>query len=214
MLLSLKPNSTEGIEQLKSYLNSQGAPIGVWSNGSETIILHRQAGKDYETLSRIPKRDQTVEDLRKEVFKLNDLETKFNFKKIIEELEELVLADSGADEFNEIFKLIFAKILDEKLSIEEDENRDLEFRQLATPAETYERINGLFDRAKHKWAGIFKDNEKIELRADHLHICIAPLEKKRLLGSNLRIIDDAFEYLIPAEAKKKKEIFIIINISL
>lgn len=198
-----KPNGTEGIEQLKSYLNSQGAPIGVWSNGSETIILHREAGKEYETLSRIPKRGQTVQNLREEVLTVKDLDRHFNFKKIIEELEELVLADSGADEFNEIFKLIFAKIYDEK-STEDDPEKELEFRQLATPIETYDRINNLFKKAKEEWSGVFKDNEKIELRKDHLHICIAPLERKRLLGSNLRIIDDAFEYLIPAEAKKKK----------
>ncbi|WNL34320.1 N-6 DNA methylase [Arcobacter cryaerophilus gv. pseudocryaerophilus] len=198
-----KPNGKEGIEQLKSYLNAQGA-IGVWSNGSETVILYREKpSSPYETLSRIPKRNQTVEDLRKEAFTIKDLDRHFNFKKIIEELEELVLADSGADEFNEIFKLIFAKIWDEK-STEDDKSKELEFRQLSTPAETYERINSLFNKAKDEWSGVFKDNEKIELRKDHLHICIAPLEKKRLLGSNLRIIDDAFEYLIPAEAKKKK----------
>lgn len=198
-----KPNSKEGIEQLKSYLNAQGA-IGVWSNGSETIILFREKpSSPYETLSRIPKRGQTVEELRKESFKIKDLDRQFNFKKIIEELEELVLADSGADEFNEIFKLIFAKIWDEK-STEDNKEKELEFRQLSTPAKTYERINTLFNKAKEEWSGVFKDNEKIELRKDHLHICIAPLEKKRLLGSNLRIIDDAFEYLIPAEAKKKK----------
>jgi len=198
-----KPNGKEGIEQLKSYLNAQGA-IGVWSNGSETVILYREKpSSPYETLSRIPKKDQTVEDLRKEAFTIKDLDRNFNFKKIIEELEELVLADSGADEFNEIFKLIFAKIWDEK-STEDDEKKELEFRQLSTPAETYERINSLFNKAKDEWSGVFKDNEKIELRKDHLHICIAPLETKRLLGSNLRIIDDAFEYLIPAEAKKKK----------
>ncbi len=198
-----KPNGKEGIEQLKSYLNAQGA-IGVWSNGSETVILYREnPTSPYETLSRIPKKNQTVEDLRQEAFTIKDLDRNFNFKKIIEELEELVLADSGADEFNEIFKLIFAKIWDEK-STEDDENKELEFRQLSTPEETYERINSLFNKAKDEWSGVFKDNEKIELRKDHLHICIAPLEKKRLLGSNLRIIDDAFEYLIPAEAKKKK----------
>jgi type I restriction enzyme M protein len=198
-----KPNGKEGIEQLKSYLNAQGA-IGVWSNGSETVILYREKpSSPYETLSRIPKKDQTVEDLRNEAFTIKDLDRHFNFKKIIEELEELVLADSGADEFNEIFKLIFAKIWDEK-STEDDEDKELEFRQLSSPAETYNRINSLFNKAKDEWSGVFKDNEKIELRKDHLHICIAPLEKKRLLGSNLRIIDDAFEYLIPAEAKKKK----------
>ena len=33
---------------------------------------------------------------------------------------------------------------------------------------------------------------------------MAPIDGVRLMGSNLRIMDDAFEYLLPTEAKKKK----------
>ncbi|QKF91589.1 N-6 DNA methylase [Campylobacter sp. CCUG 57310] len=199
------PKRRDGIDQLKSYLNALGAEIGIWSNGSETIILYRKKGQDYETLSRIPKLNQTIEDLRKEVFTIDSLEVKHNFKKTIQELEELVLADSGADEFNEIFKLIFCKILDEKESIHKNnKNKELEFRQQSTPKDTYKRISELFDKAKNEWRGIFKNDEKIELRPEHLHVCVGSLERKRLLGSNLRIIDDAFEYLIPSESKKKK----------
>ena len=199
------PKRKDGIDQLKSYLNALGTEIGIWSNGSETIVLYRKKGQNYETLSRIPKLNQTIEDLRKEVFTIDSLEVKHNFKKTIQELEELVLADSGADEFNEIFKLIFCKILDEKESIHKNnKNKELEFRQQSTPKDTYRRISELFDKAKTEWRGIFKNDEKIELRPEHLHVCVGSLERKRLLGSNLRIIDDAFEYLIPSESKKKK----------
>ena len=54
---------------------------------------------------------------------LLQLKKDFNFKKIIQDLEELVLADSGKDEFNEIFKLIFAKIWDEKEALEHRANK-------------------------------------------------------------------------------------------
>ena len=37
-----KPKRSDGLEQLKSYCHAEGAPIGVWTNGGETIILHRQ----------------------------------------------------------------------------------------------------------------------------------------------------------------------------
>ena len=46
--------------------------------------------------------------------------------------------------------------------------------------------------------------EDIELAKRHLQVCIAPIQGVRLLGSNLRVMDDAFEYLLPTEAKKKK----------
>ena len=35
-----KPKRSDGLEQLKSYCHAEGAPIGVWTNGSETIFLH------------------------------------------------------------------------------------------------------------------------------------------------------------------------------
>ncbi len=34
-----KPRRKDGIEQLKSYMNAKGAPVAVWSNGSDSIIL-------------------------------------------------------------------------------------------------------------------------------------------------------------------------------
>jgi type I restriction enzyme M protein len=55
-----------------------------------------------------------------------------------------------------------------------------------------------------EWPGIFDENEDIKLRKDHLAVCVGPIEGVRLMGSNLRIMDDAFEYLLPTEAKKKK----------
>ena len=60
---------------------------------------------------------------------LLQLKKNFNFKKIIQHLEELVLADSGKDEFNEIFKLIFAKIWDEKEASENRRGKVVEFRK-------------------------------------------------------------------------------------
>ena len=35
-----KPKRKDGIEQLKSYMNAKGAPVAVWSNGSDSIILY------------------------------------------------------------------------------------------------------------------------------------------------------------------------------
>lgn len=74
-----KPKRKDGIEQLKSYMMSKGAPVAVWSNGSDSIILYRPYPKDFDdTLFDIPKRGQVPKDvleakktlahLKKEVF--------------------------------------------------------------------------------------------------------------------------------------------------
>lgn len=200
-----KPKRKDGIEQLKSYMNAKGAPVAVWSNGADSIILYRPYPAQFDdTLFDIPKRGQAPKDVLEASKTLLQLKKDFNFKKIIQDLEELVLADSGKDEFNEIFKLIFAKIWDEKEAMESRANKVVEFRKAIDPEITYDRINNLFHKACEEWPGIFKEGEDIELAKRHLQVCVGPIEGVRLMGSNLRIMDDAFEYLLPTEAKKKK----------
>ena len=199
-----KPKRKDGIEQLRSYLNAEGSPIGVWSNGSDKVILYRPYPKDFDALPEIPRKGQTADDIQAAKLTLAHLEKNFNFKKILLDLEELVLGSSGVNVFNEIFKIIFAKIWDEKQAIEVRADQSLEFKWFKDPELTFERINHLFKQAADEWKGVFDDNDKIKLQKEHLNVCIAPLERKRFLGSNLRIMDDAFEYLLPTEAKKKK----------
>jgi hypothetical protein len=86
-----------------------------------------------DTLFDIPKRGQEPKDVLEASKTLLQLKKDFNFKKIIQDLEELVLADSGKDEFNEIFKLIFAKIWDEKEAQENRRNKVVEFRKALDP---------------------------------------------------------------------------------
>lgn len=199
-----KPKRKDGIEQLRSYLNAEGSPIGVWSNGSDKVILYRPYPREFDALPEIPKKGQTPEDIQEAKLTLAHLEKNFDFKKILLDLEELVLGSSGVNVFNEIFKIIFAKIWDEKQAIEVRADQSLEFKWYKDSELTYERINHLFKQAASEWKGVFDENDKIKLQKEHLNVCIAPLERKRFLGSNLRIMDDAFEYLLPTEAKKKK----------
>jgi type I restriction enzyme M protein len=200
-----KPNRKDGIEQLKSYMNAKGAPVAVWSNGSDSIILYRPYPKQFDdTLVDIPRRGQEPKDVLEAKKTLLQLRKEFNFKKIVQDLEELVLANSGKDEFNEIFKLIFAKLWDEKEAHENRKSKQVEFRKALDPEVTFDRINNLFKKATDEWPGIFKEGEDIELTKSHLQVCVGPIEPVRLMGSNLRVMDDAFEYLLPTEAKKKK----------
>nr|VFK01219.1 MAG: Type I restriction enzyme R protein N terminus (HSDR_N) [Candidatus Kentron sp. LFY] len=55
-----KPRRSDGMEQLKSYCSAKGSPIGVWTNGGETIHLHRREPNHYRNLPDIPRADQTL----------------------------------------------------------------------------------------------------------------------------------------------------------
>ncbi len=200
-----RPDESGGVEQLKSYLNSKGAELGVWTNGQESFVLYRPYPKEFvDTLRDIPKEGESPKDLTETPLKYDELKRNYNFRIIIENLEELVLANSGENEFEEIFKLLFAKLYDEKQARKIRKSKEVHFRTMSTNQLTYERINDLFKKATEKWSGIFNLHDEIRLTPSHLSVVISPMEKIRLLGANLKIIDDAFEYLISKEAKGSK----------
>src|SRR3989338_10262160 len=207
ILIEVKsPTESKGIEQLKSYLNAEGSEIGLWSNGAKRVILYRPYPKEFDdTLPDLPQANQTIDDLfetKRTYFEYTS--TKENLKDVVDSMEELVLANAGVDVFTEVFKLIYAKMYDEheaKLSRSEHE---VHFRKYRDPSKTYAVINDLFKSAIKKWPGTFYEQENINLSQEHLSIVVGELERTRLFGSDLSIIDEAFEYLIPEVAKGKK----------
>ena len=69
-----RPKRKSGLEQLKSYCNAEGSPIGVWTNGSETIYLHREEPNLFRNLDGIPKANQSLSDMLNQPWTLGDLE--------------------------------------------------------------------------------------------------------------------------------------------
>jgi type I restriction enzyme M protein len=128
---------------------------------------------------------------------------KTTLKKILLNLEELVLGNAGVDAFEEIFKLIYAKLYDEWRGIS-DSSYQLEFFVGGrSPEEIKRAISNLLKGAKREWHGVFEPKDEINFRNKHLKVCVYFLEKVKLFNSNLQIIDEAFEYLIPQVSKKK-----------
>jgi len=206
-----KPKLKDGKEQLKSYCNSTGATIAIWSNGDQIIYYHRKDPNYFEPIPDIPKANESLRDILKEKFTIDDLIKKDilvtqrrSLKNIILDMEDEVLANAGVDVFEEVFKLIFIKLYDE-LQNTRGLSKNLEFRNYGeSDSELKEKIEKLFDRAKNEWSGIFKDDDKIELSPSHLSVCISSLQDVKLFNSNLDVIDDAFEYLVNKNAKGEK----------
>ncbi len=215
------PSENLNIQQLKSYLNAEGSPIGVGINGKEKAILYRPYPRQFEdNLPDIPteaeyQEAKTAQNPALEVsdiilnrkWTFDELEEKskdgYDLRGTIELLEELVLANSGVDSFTEIFKLIYAKLYDE-YEAKNRRGKVLKFRKYKDPATTFREISSLFEDAKREWRGVFEDSETIKLSPDHLSVCISALQSIKLFGADLRIIDEAFEYLVPEVAKSKK----------
>ena len=51
-----KPKLKDGKEQLRSYCNATGAPIGVWTNGGQISHYNRKDPNFFEDITDIPKR--------------------------------------------------------------------------------------------------------------------------------------------------------------
>lgn len=210
-----KPKRKDGIQQLKSYCNADGAPIGVWSNGGEKVIFHREEPNIFVDIGSIPTVDQTLQDVIAEQWTIDKLiaenrliKENLTLKSIILDLENLVLANAKGidDSFDEIFKLIYAKLYDEWAAVNlPARHRKLQFRIYGESAsELKSKITGLLRDAAKKWKGIFSSNEDIKLSDNHLYVCVSFLQGIKLFNSNLDVIDEAFEYLVTEIAKGKK----------
>ena len=222
LLIEIKaPKEKNDIEQLKGYLNAEGSPIGIGYNGKNITRFIRPYPKEFELLADIPtddeyqtaiKADNPVQKIKElianrkwTIDELNKLNTEkdYDLREIIEELEELVLANSGHDSFDEIFKLIYTKLYDENKAITSG-NKTLYFRDYSETKLTYAKISELFDNAKQYWRDVFEPTEKIKLTPAHLEVCVNKLQEIKLFGANLRIIDEAFEFLVTSVSKGNK----------
>lgn len=159
-----KPKLKDGKEQLKSYCNATGAPIAIWTNGEQISHYNRKDPNYFEDITDIPRFDQSLDDILKERYTWKDLVMKDkvinenkSLKTIILEMEDEVLANAGVDVFEELFKLIFAKLYDESKS---KDNKNL--LETLAKAELGDSLYSDFPKFK-EWLKNF-DDEKYKFR--------------------------------------------------
>jgi type I restriction enzyme M protein len=206
-----KPKRYDGLEQLKAYMNATGCRIGLWSNGedppvyllrNEPTATHEEA--EWRELRNIPKRHEKLADvdtpiLRKELEPVND------FLSIVNECDNYIRAHEGTNVFDEIFKLIFTKLYDERINLK-NESSAAAFRVgvFEAPEEARSRISELFEEAKKRWFGVFDESETIKLTNISLAFCVSALQKTYLFKSRADVLGSAFEVMINPDMKGDK----------
>ncbi len=233
------PQFKEGVAQAKSYAHATGAPLCVWCNGNALVVLQRKDPNTFIELWHLPRVHQSIQDVSSERFTYMDLQKqdilrndRVSLKDKILLIEDDVLANSGENAFEEVFKLIFTKLYDELQAYRYDKDKIRKYQDLEAqgadqekllalytsmhPLEfalrdesneaLHKRLQELFTQAKEhdKWQGIFPKESKIALTSDHLAICVGSLQKCKFFNSNLEVIDDAFEYLANKDSKGEK----------
>ena len=158
------PHKKEGVTQLHSYLDATGVEFGIWTNGDDVSYWYHGAPQSNEPMGRTIKNGETIDSigsqkLREELIPAKDLVSDFKAA------EQFILAhQGGVDVFDEIFKLIFAKIYDEKKHLRTPKS-EAHFRAgVKEPSsKVKERMVTLFDGAKSLYSDVFSEADEIKL---------------------------------------------------
>jgi type I restriction enzyme M protein len=207
-----KPDSRDGLEQLRSYLRWTGCFFGCWSNGSdhsfqlrEEEASARKGPYKFRDIGRLPRVDQDLDDILQPLT-FAELKPISDMRALIERLEHDALSNAGVNAFDELFKLFFAKLHDEFRPKRKPKDA-VEFRvPAASPEVIYRRFNDLFLAAKKRphWNQIFDPGDVLKLKGDALRLCAAALEPYSIAQTDLDAVDAAFEYLVNPEQKGQK----------
>lgn len=223
--------STTPFQQMFSYCSQKHPTIGVIVNGANLEKFYYEP--KYDTALALNKFPQNGEDLQdwkngqrftiKQLYIEDRLQYK-TLKDIILSVEQRFGANDSSDKaFNEIFKLIFIKLYDEKQSsrdadliayaknayktslkdVDDSCFRVLQFRvnPKDSDKEVIDKFNSLFDDAKRVWPGVFEKDAVLNMQAITIRSCVKELENVKLFNSNLEVIDDAFEHLVNLNQK-------------
>ncbi len=200
----------DGEAQLKSYINSTTAEFGIWFNGKD--IAYFQYSKDprkHLEIPDIPKYGESLEEIG--LYKKKDLVQAAELKTVFETIHNHIYANEGylKDKvFNEVLKLIFIKMVDEKSA-----NADCDFRITAKEKEEIEKGNGikfkqrierLFEKVKEQFGDIFDRGDKIILETKTLAFAVGQLQKFSLLRTEADIKGVAFQTFVHAHSRGER----------
>lgn len=196
-----KPDRKDGISQLKSYMNATGATFGFWTNGADDKYLLRSAPNDYSRpIWRLPNHGESLDDIDEPLTKKNLTPVK-DLYSVFKDLEQEILAHQTVDTFNEIFKMVFAKLYDERVNLY-NQDAPAKFKMGLTETQTSvaKNIRSLFGQAKKKWKDVYTASDNIELNDATITYCVQALQQYHLMRSG-DVLGMAFELLVNQEMK-------------
>lgn len=204
----------DGIDQLKSYLSPTPAKFGVWFNGNEIEhIQPRDKPPYFRKIPDIPKYGETLEDVG--LYLKKDLEPASELKSVFETIHNYIYANEGFLKervFNEMLKLIFIKMVDEKSGGAKCEFRitDEEMRKVEEGKRSAftKRIRDTFERVKREYGDVFEQNDRLNLSPDSLAFAVSQLQKFSLTNTPSDVKGTAFQTFIgPLQRGERGEFF-------
>jgi type I restriction enzyme M protein len=204
-----RKNRSDGIDQLKTYLSPcKGAKFGIWFNGSDIAYLEVLDHPPYfrEAL-KIPKRGETTIHLPEK----RELKPAPELKSVFETCHNYIYANEGLLKekvFNEVLKLIFIKMVDEKsanprceFGITTEEEQEI---RKGKPSPFIDRIYSLFERVKGAYSDVFDLGERINLKPITLAFVVSQLQDYSLIKTPADIKGTAFQTFVYAHQRGER----------
>jgi len=116
------------------------------------------------------------------------------------EAEQILIANSGEDAFEEILKIILVKLYDEFLQQRGRAQPSL-FSEAFQAPNTKDRLDALLLGATKEWAGVFDDAPGFKVASADLRHCMRPFLRVSLLAEEMLVLDATFEHLLGRAAK-------------
>lgn len=111
-------------------------------------------------------------------------------------LEEIILANSGENDFEEIFKLVLVKVWDEK-------NGEKIFGNLSDHQENLQNVNSVLSQIDEKWKSVLKEKHT-RLNSTHLSLCLETIQAYELSRYSFESLDAFFENIVSKTSKGSK----------
>ena len=198
----------DGKEQLISYVNSTTAEFAVWFNGKEIAYYQRfrEPRHEFIDIPDIPKQGESIEDVGK--YYKKQLTPASELKSTFETIHNYIYANEGLLKdkvFNEMLKLIFIKLVDEKLPSPKCEFRitknEMEQLERGEGKEFIKRIENLFDEVKKRYSDVFGTNEKLNLKPVTVGFVVSQLQKYSLTQTPADVKGTAFQTFVYAHQR-------------
>jgi len=218
--ITSEKDKDEGSNKLKKlFAEFPGLEFGIWYD-EDNILYLRSSSTGINEVYNIPKKGRTLN-----LPKRQELKEALELGKIFHIIHNHIYANEGLstqEGFNEILKLLFIKIQDEKdtdgiqvkFGILEDEYTQImngkknDFRN---------RIEALFEAAKKQFSDVFNKNETINLKDSTLAFVVGQLQYFNLSKSKRDVKGAAFQKFIYAHQRGSRGQFFtpdpIINLS-
>ena len=182
-------------------MNPTGAVFGYWSDGVDQKFLLRTNPNDFsKPIWRLPSASESLLDIDEPLTRDKLVPAK-DLYGVFKDIEQEILAHQSLDTFNEIFKIVFAKLFDERVNLH-NATAPAKFKMGLTEgaASVAKATHDLFEKAKNKWKDVYRPGDKIELNDVNISYCVQALQQYHLIRSG-DVLGTAFELLVNQEMK-------------